>query len=62
MQADYALDGQYLLFNSQEATIVFCAVEQSGLLIIRIAVGFCGLLLLTSGLLWHRHRKKHRKI
>ena len=46
-QADFEIDGQYLLLTSQADEITFCVTERSGSLFVWIAAGAGCLLLLV---------------
>lgn len=59
-QADYELDGQYLLLGSHEETITFCVTERSGELLLWIVIGIGGLLILSAIWIWRRSQRKKR--
>lgn len=60
-QADFEIDGQYLLLTSQTGEITFCVTEQPGSLFVWIIVGIgCLLLLAVIFCALRRMRKKGR--
>ena len=60
-QADFEIDGQYLLLNSQAEEITFCVTERPGSLFVWIAIGTGCLLLLAAIFCALRHMRKKRQ-
>ena len=59
-QAEFTIDGQYLLFTSQAGAVTFCVEEQSSRLLVWIAAGTGCLLLLAAALCGLRRIRKKR--
>ncbi|HIW16862.1 MAG TPA: hypothetical protein H9689_05310, partial [Firmicutes bacterium] len=60
-QADFEIDGQYLLFTSQAGKITFCVAEQSNGLFAWAAAGAGCLLISAAAVCVLRHIRKRRR-